>query len=83
MYNFYILHVSHVTEYIYNMYIQGLCQSGLSTADYALFLVVIILIIIILQRADPLLGNDREINNETSAARKPVLNKQIYATVTE
>jgi hypothetical protein len=31
MYNYYILHVSHVIEYIYN--VQGFCQSGLSTAD--------------------------------------------------
>jgi hypothetical protein len=39
MYNFYILHVSHVIEYIYNIYKASVCQSGLSTADYALFLV--------------------------------------------
>jgi hypothetical protein len=39
IYNFYTLHVLHVVEYIWNIHIQGLCQSGLSTADYALFLV--------------------------------------------
>jgi hypothetical protein len=30
-----------------------------------------------------LLGNDLETNNETSAARQQILNKQIYAAVTE
>jgi hypothetical protein len=35
-------------------------------------------------RVDPLLGNYLEINHETtSAARQPILSKQLYATVTE
>jgi hypothetical protein len=38
----------------------------------------------ILQRVDLLLGNDRETNNETtSVARQHILNKQMYAAVTE
>jgi hypothetical protein len=33
---------------------------------------------------DPLLGNDRETKNKTTpAARQKILNKQIYAAVTE
>jgi hypothetical protein len=39
MYNFYILHVSHVIEYIYNIYKASVSPGSLSTADYALFLV--------------------------------------------
>jgi hypothetical protein len=29
------------------------------------------------------MGNDRKTNNETSAARQQILNKQIYAAITE
>jgi hypothetical protein len=35
------------------------------------------------ERVDPLLGNDPEINNETTfAARQQILNKQVYPAVT-
>jgi hypothetical protein len=38
----------------------------------------------IIQRVYPLLGNDLETNNDTtSAASKQILNKQVYAVVTE
>jgi hypothetical protein len=36
----YILHIIHANKCMYIQYIQDLCQSGLSTADYALFVVV-------------------------------------------
>jgi hypothetical protein len=41
-----------------------------------------VLLVIILRSVDTLLDNDRDTNNETSAARQQVLNKQIYAAVT-
>jgi hypothetical protein len=36
-----------------------------------------------LQHVDPLLGNNRKTNNETSAAGQQILNKQIYEAITE
>jgi hypothetical protein len=38
--------------------------------------------ILVIQRVDPLLGNDLETNNETSATTQRILNKQVYAAVT-
>jgi hypothetical protein len=46
--------------------------------------IVTLIHVTVLQHVDLLLGNDRETNDETtSAARQQILNKQIYAAITE